>query len=635
MSIRFRGKVIAGTGSPGVDGIGADGADGADGLDGLNFAIFGSILHLAIPPSDRRIRPLDGGTFEKDGELSKAYEKLEEIKLEYPQLFCTEEEFSATVGTYGECGKFVLGETYVRLPKVVGFIQGLSSIEKLGSIVEAGLPSHTHTRGTMNITGSFSSQDSKASGAFSLGNNIGGLGGGGVTTHYVNFDASKTWTGSTSAPNNDIYGKSSKVQPQAIQYQYYIVLATNIQEVIPIVDEYKAINGYDLFDTKWSDKILENASWLRSNGQWNSGEVYKDAYRLLLESYTSGKEETETVGETIIGFRRALNGMKITTDLTSYTSILGETGTSWYYVIDMERSMFILPQTDGFLQYSNDDVGKYNSAGLPNITGQVGRSLTGAQHEGVTQRTGAFSDSYHSACAGAHSYTDGRYAVHAVFDASKSNSIYGNSETVQPNSVNGYLYFYVGDTLKNLAIIDTGKILEALANKVDKNGTSTDDGSNDNTGTDTPDAPATDATAVTVTETYRNGNDWYIVYSNGYCIQGGKYEGTLSGCAGTLNDKYYTVSLLKRINGASSFFGYAESAYFPAYTFVSTKYPAETVKNYAVWGSIVKNVGDDFLSKLEMYQYFLDTSVASGCTMTNVTWQVHGFLAGTVFVPTT
>ena len=72
------------------------------------------------------------------------------------------------------------------------------------------------------------------------------------------------------------------------------------------------------------------------------------------------------------------------------------------------------------------------AAGLPNITGTVGRSLTGGQHEQISTATGAFSDSYAEACAGAHSYSDGRYAIYSKFDASKSNSIYGGSITVQP-----------------------------------------------------------------------------------------------------------------------------------------------------------------------------------------------------------
>lgn len=48
------------------------------------------------------------------------------------------------------------------------------------------------------------------------------------------------------------------------------------------------------------------------------------------------------------------------------------------------------------------------------------------------------------------------------FDASRSNTIYGNSTTVQPNSVTGYLYFYVGEALRPANIVDLGNIKDRL-----------------------------------------------------------------------------------------------------------------------------------------------------------------------------
>lgn len=71
------------------------------------------------------------------------------------------------------------------------------------SIASAG--AHTHTRGTMNITGAFGADDRASNyttGAFSkfqqsITNTS--ADGGDSTWYAVNFDASKTWTGSTSS----------------------------------------------------------------------------------------------------------------------------------------------------------------------------------------------------------------------------------------------------------------------------------------------------------------------------------------------------------------------------------------------------------------------------------------------------
>ena len=54
--------------------------------------------------------------------------------------------------------------------------------------------------------------------------------------------------------------------------------------------------------------------------------------------------------------------------------------------------------------------------------------------------------------------------------------------------------------------IDYGQILEALNDKVDLNGGN--------------------ATFPHIVETYHNGTEWYRVYSDGWCEQGGKITGT-------------------------------------------------------------------------------------------------------------
>lgn len=110
-----------------------------------------------------------------------------------------------------------------------------------GLQIEASLPqhnhsgtsssngTHTHTRGTMNITGSFDESDrgQSATGAFyvgsknatSRGDNNGSAG------HWCQFDASRAWTGETSSngahthtitvgdASSSIYKDSSTVQP--------------------------------------------------------------------------------------------------------------------------------------------------------------------------------------------------------------------------------------------------------------------------------------------------------------------------------------------------------------------------------------------------------------------------------------
>ena len=90
---------------------------------------------------------------------------------------------------------------------------------------------------------------------------------------------------------------------------------------------------------------------------------------------------------------------------------------------------FLLPDLrDRFVQGANGNLGTSKNAGLPNITGKF-------YHDTNVKKTleGAFSYTDGSSLNLANSATS--TSGYVTFDASKSNPIYGNSDTVQPPSV--------------------------------------------------------------------------------------------------------------------------------------------------------------------------------------------------------
>lgn len=146
------------------------------------------------------------------------------------------------------------GSTTFRMPKVVGYVKGATSHAEAGSYIAEGLPDvkHTHTRGTMEITGavwnftvsanptSVSYQVPTTSGAFSLNDRTEGVtyGGTSVSNQFdgFKFTASNAWTGETSEENatNSIYGSSSHVTPETsvILFGVYAFGAvTNVDEL--------------------------------------------------------------------------------------------------------------------------------------------------------------------------------------------------------------------------------------------------------------------------------------------------------------------------------------------------------------------------------------------------------------------
>ena len=225
---------------------------------------------------------------------------------------------------------------YVRIPAVIN-AQGLYNLQNIGSIIESGLPNHTHsgttssngahthTRGTMNITGSVG-QAYNGTAVNGGWHNYKNCGGGGKGALYLSgtdkgssctwsgygdaglicFDASRNWTGATSSngahthtmttggASDARYGNANTVQEEAIQYPYFIQIARE-QYTTSIRNEWQTINPYTLFDYKYSYNPLNNASWLVSVKQQNPRQTYISAYEALCVELNDAIQTNETV----------------------------------------------------------------------------------------------------------------------------------------------------------------------------------------------------------------------------------------------------------------------------------------------------------------------------------------------------
>ena len=110
-----------------------------------------------------------------------------------------------------------------------------------------------------------------------------------------------------------------------------------------------------------------------------------------------------------------------------------------------DTSKFKLPDLrDKFVQGANGNLGTSKDVGLPNITGEVGyiKSIgDGSYWQGINMNTGVFKSSRQTVRTSPTATTAAESTSHSqppstiVFKASDSNSIYGNSDTVQPPAV--------------------------------------------------------------------------------------------------------------------------------------------------------------------------------------------------------
>lgn len=225
------------------------------------FMPVGMIFQSAIPIDDARVHALDGSSVMINGIYADFVNYLKEQKAKGYDLYYTNSgDYEADLSTYGQCGKFLLNEIYglLRFPTVKYFTQGVGSLTDIGSALKAGLP---------NITGNLGANTFTSGEPFDNGTALSGNGrwsgpdGQGWVMTQLYFDASKS---------NSIYGNSNTVQPQAIRYPYYIVVASG----------YKSTQQVNFDNIASEINILKKrylTHWYVSGTTWYN--IYSDGWK--------------------------------------------------------------------------------------------------------------------------------------------------------------------------------------------------------------------------------------------------------------------------------------------------------------------------------------------------------------------
>lgn len=362
---------------------------------------------------------------------------------------------------------------YVRLPKIVMPIQGLTDLTKLGELVEAGLPNITGLIGV----GFAEAQQAvfNGQGALKEKENLIGLHGGGSVSDKtaghkggIELDASSS---------NDIYGNSTTVQQEQVQYPYFIQIATGQETEVNITNEIELNNPYTLFDSKYSEAPLYNASWLKSSTTYYPKSVYTTAYEALVVENNSEVEAGDSVtlpsGKSYI--KRGLS-VKLSTaeDITDYD-----------FVINTTDETFRLPQTSNKRSLvdkkepASSDLSWYNlySDGWLEQGGIISTSRTSNEPlHGTINLAKAYATTNYIAIG------TGIVGGDVIDFESRTNTTlnYWIADRLLNVQVNeqfnwytaGYadipaqnLYYYIGETVQNANLINAGRIAETFATK--------------------------------------------------------------------------------------------------------------------------------------------------------------------------
>lgn len=396
----------------------------------------------------------------------------------YSSLATTEVNWQAEVtnSVLGQCGKFVIDDENgtIRLPKVIN-AQGLTDLQYLGTLKSESLP---------NITGSITSENSLSWNKVVTGE--GALFGNNTTASCANANGvsgSRTTQFSLDASlSSSTYQNNAPVQQEAIQYPYYIQVATDVEEQLPAIREYKTNVPYVLGDSRYFEASPYNASWLVSNGQYNAKSVYPDMWTQLQVELNNSLNEGDTIiidGKTYV--KRGLPVVLSTGTITDYD-----------FVVNQSDETFRLPLLNG-----EEDIPNYSMAYALSNTGTITINKNGwVNYTGIrTNAIGAVTVSGVLFQSGSSAANDRGSIMIPVYKGDTVTGT-GGSDTSYfiPAVGNGSLYYYVGDILQDASLINAGAILNDVANlKAMRH----------------------------ITETYLNGADWYRVWSDGWVEQGG------------------------------------------------------------------------------------------------------------------
>ena len=258
----------------------------------------GFIIPAVGKISDERFTLLDGKTLSRAGTYEAFCNKVISEVQAGNWFACSEDEYNSDISNYGQCGKFVVSNDYVRIPTITRFIGATITLSEIGKTYKESLPNITGDvlpysgAGLCRDNGTYTGVFKK--GSITAGATLQNVAGG---SNSIGFDASLS---------SSTYQDGAKVQPDHTKYPYYMVISTegqNAEVEIDINKVYEDMNlkantnlsnvasgassfkedsvGWGMPDYRSaisinSGYVVPCAGYIRGTGNFNSGVGYLD-----------------------------------------------------------------------------------------------------------------------------------------------------------------------------------------------------------------------------------------------------------------------------------------------------------------------------------------------------------------------
>lgn len=289
----------------------------------------GFILPAVGRIDDERFSLLDGKTLSKQGTYGAFCTKVEEQVQGGNWFACSEEEYNADLLAYGQCGKFVIGTDYVRIPTITRFIGATITLSEIGKTYKESLPNITGQVSHGKDTGILG-QATIVSGALTKGNVRNNVQSNTTGNSYdIKLDASLS---------SSTYKDGAKVQPDHTKYPYYMVISTKGQTASVEIDINKVYEDLNIKANTSLSNVASNIDYVVEsyNDGTNWYRVYKSGW-VEQGGFVSGKGNTVLTTINLPKPMKDANYIVLQTAITTsnnassdgYISVQGVTSTSF------------------------------------------------------------------------------------------------------------------------------------------------------------------------------------------------------------------------------------------------------------------------------------------------------------------
>ena len=231
----------------------------------------GFIIPAVGKISDERFTLLDGKTLSRAGTYEAFCNKVVSEVQAGNWFACSEEEYNSDISNYGQCGKFVVSNDYVRIPTITRFIGATITLSEIGKTYKESLPNIKGVTYSVfavngNRSGALSNENINSTSKMKSDNS------GSYASRNIELDASES---------SSTYQDGAKVQPDHTKYPYYMVVSTEGQTASVEIDINKVYEDLNIkANTSLSnvdgniDYVIER--YLDDSGNWYR--VYKSGW---------------------------------------------------------------------------------------------------------------------------------------------------------------------------------------------------------------------------------------------------------------------------------------------------------------------------------------------------------------------